>query len=61
MVRNVNRWAWANNYKASFPTFVPDDPANPRGRTAHYKCYVLANSAPVTWQDVPTSVYIDQL
>ena len=26
-----------------------------------YQCYVLANAAPVTWQDVPTSVYIDQL
>ena len=26
-----------------------------------YQCYVLANAAPVTWQDVPTSAYIDQL
>jgi Spherulation-specific family 4 len=61
VVRNVGRWAGANGFVASFPIFVPDDPANPRGRTNEYNCYVLSNSAPVSWRDVPTSVYLQQL
>lgn len=61
VTRNINRWATSNGYKASFPTFAPDDAANPRGRKALYNCYVLSNAAPVSWQDVPTVKYIEQL
>lgn len=61
VIRNVGRWAGANGQTASFPTFVPDNPANHTGRVNHYNCYVLASSVLVTWRDVPTPVYIDQL
>lgn len=61
VVRNINRWATSNGHKASFPTFEPDDPNNPRGRSDHYNCYVMSTAAPVTWQDVPTAVYLQYL
>jgi hypothetical protein len=61
VVRNVNRWAGANGFTASFPTFVPDDPSEPRGRKTVYNCYVLGSGAPVSWRDVPTTEYLRQL
>jgi spherulation-specific family 4 protein len=61
VIRNINRWANSNGYKASFPTFVTDNAANPRGVTNFYNCYVISSSAPVSWQDIPTSAYLQQL
>ncbi len=59
--RNVNRVVGGGGNIASFPTFVPDHPTEITGRRNFYNCYAFANTAPVTWEDVPTSVYISQL
>ena len=60
VVRNVNRVATTNGALASFPTFVPDT-VDATGRANNYDCYVIDAGAPVTWSDVPTSTYIQQL
>jgi hypothetical protein len=61
VVRNVHRWGQANGFETAFPTFVRDDPANPRGRTNAFNAYGVRPSAPVVWRDVPTPTYIQQL
>jgi hypothetical protein len=61
VIRNVHRWASGQGHMTGWPTFVPDDPANPRGRTNHFKGYALASGAPAQWQDVPTPIYLQQL
>jgi len=49
VIRNVNRVALQQGFKASFPAFNGD------------RCYVFDQSAPVVWEDVPTAVYVQQL
>jgi hypothetical protein len=65
VIRNINRVASAGGAKAAFPTFEPDDSTNPTGRSRVYRCYVLKDTpqspAPVEWEDVPTSVYLQYL
>jgi hypothetical protein len=61
VIRNINRVTATQGYYAGFPTFEPDDPNNPRGRTAAFNCYGIEAGAGVTWQDVPTTTYIAQL
>lgn len=61
VVRNVGRWAGDNGYRAAFPTFVPDDPTYLTGRAGVYHCYALSHAAPISWADVPTPVYLQQL
>lgn len=59
VMRNINRVAVAQGYRAGWPTFVPDDPTWPPGRVNTYDCYFVANSATqVTWQDVPAITYL---
>jgi hypothetical protein len=60
VIRNVNRVITNNGDRAGFPTFVPDT-MNATGRATLYNCYALTNAAPITWQDVPTSVYLQQI
>jgi hypothetical protein len=62
VIRNVNRVASKKyGFYAAFPTFVPDDPQNPTGRTNVYACYGLRTSTQLSWDDVATPDYIQQL
>jgi len=59
VMRNVNRVAVAQGYRAGWPTFVPDDPTWPPGRVNTYDCYFVPNSVTqVSWQDVPATTYL---
>lgn len=61
VIRNVSRWASAQGYRASFPTFVPTNPDDPRGKWTAYNAYALTSAAPVSWVDVSTTEYLRQL
>jgi hypothetical protein len=61
VIRNVHRWALGNGYQTAFPTFVPDTPNDYRRPQNAYNVYGLTQAAPITWRDVPTPTYIQQL
>jgi len=61
VIRNVTRATNTQTYQAAFATFDPDDPNNPRGRTAQFAAYGFDQTAPVSWADVLTTDYIAQL
>jgi hypothetical protein len=61
VIRNIGRKVGVSPAKGAICTFVPDEMANPRGRSAEFNCYTFGPDAPVTWEDVMTSTYISQL